>query len=48
MASTENLAIAIWNILSPKIAGFGAELEKIKLVETENNIVEYYGEKKPF
>ncbi|MEY4216309.1 MAG: hypothetical protein RLZZ68_765 [Bacteroidota bacterium] len=48
MASTENLAIAIWNILSPKIADFGAELEKIKLVETENNFVEYYGNKKPF
>lgn len=48
MASTENLAIAIWNILSPKIEGFGAELEKIKLVETENNFVEYYGNKKPF
>ena len=43
-----NLDVPFWNILSPKIAGFGAELEKIKLVETENNFVEYYGNKKPF
>jgi len=48
MASTENLSIAIWNILAPQIAAYGAELEKIKLVETENNFVEYYGGKKPF
>jgi len=48
MASTENVAIAIWNILAPQIRELGAELEKIKLVETENNFVEYYGGNKPF
>jgi 6-pyruvoyltetrahydropterin/6-carboxytetrahydropterin synthase len=48
MASTENIAIAIWEILEPKIATFGAELSKIKLVETENNFVEYFGGKHPF
>ncbi|RMG81233.1 MAG: 6-carboxytetrahydropterin synthase [Bacteroidetes bacterium] len=44
MASTENLAIAIWNILQPKVKALGAELHCIKLQETENNYVEYYGE----
>jgi 6-pyruvoyltetrahydropterin/6-carboxytetrahydropterin synthase len=48
MASTENIVIAIWKILEPKIATYGAALAKLKLVETENNFVEYYGEKKPF
>jgi 6-pyruvoyltetrahydropterin/6-carboxytetrahydropterin synthase len=48
MASTENIAITIWEILEPKIATFGAELSKIKLVETENNFVEYFGGKHPF
>lgn len=48
MASTENIAIVIWEILEPKIATYGAELSKIKLVETENNFVEYFGGKHPF
>jgi len=48
MASTENIVIAIWEILEPKIATYGAELSKIKLVETENNFVEYFGGKQPF
>lgn len=48
MASTENLAIAIWNEIYGIIAKNGGELAKIKLVETENNYVEYYGGKEPF
>ena len=48
MASTENVVIAIWKILAPSIASYGAELVKIKLVETENNFVEYFGGHKPF
>ena len=48
MASTENIVIAIWKILEPKIAEYGAELSKLKLVETENNFVEYFGGKQPF
>lgn len=48
MASTENLAIAIWNEIEQEIAKFGGELAKIKLVETENNYVNYYGGKEPF
>ena len=43
MASTENLAIAIWDQLANEIAKNGGELAKIKLIETENNFVEYFG-----
>ncbi len=48
MASTENLAIAIWNEIYEEIKTYGGELAKIKLVETENNYVTYYGGKEPF
>lgn len=43
LASTENLAIAIWDILMPLIQEGGATLHSIKLYETENNFVEYLG-----
>ena len=43
LASTENLAIAIWDILMPLIQEGGAILHSIKLYETENNFVEYLG-----
>ncbi|MGC8824228.1 MAG: 6-carboxytetrahydropterin synthase [Bacteroidales bacterium] len=42
--SSENIAIAIWERLAPYIRMLGAELHCIRLIETENNIVEYYGE----
>lgn len=48
LASTENLAIKIWECIKDPIAAAGGELVKIKLVETENNYVEYYGGKEPF
>lgn len=48
MASTENLAIAIWDLIEEDIANCGGELVKIKLIETENNFVEYFGGKEPF
>jgi 6-pyruvoyltetrahydropterin/6-carboxytetrahydropterin synthase len=48
MASTENLAIAIWDILDPLVREHGGEMAKIKLIETENNFVEYFGGKEPF
>jgi 6-pyruvoyltetrahydropterin/6-carboxytetrahydropterin synthase len=48
MASTENLAIAIWDILDPLVKEHGGEMAKIKLIETENNFVEYFGGKEPF
>lgn len=44
MTSTENIAIAVWKILAPVIAEHGVALHCIRLVETENNSVEYYGE----
>lgn len=43
IASTENLAISIWEVLEPKIKMLGVELYKIKIEETENNFVEYFG-----
>ena len=43
MTSTENVAIAIFHILIPHIEKMGAKLHGIKLYETENNFVEYFG-----
>jgi 6-pyruvoyltetrahydropterin/6-carboxytetrahydropterin synthase len=43
LASTENLAKAIWDEIALPIQNLGAELHCIKLYETENNFVEYYG-----
>jgi 6-pyruvoyltetrahydropterin/6-carboxytetrahydropterin synthase len=43
LASTENLAIGIWNELAAPIAIMGATLHCIKVYETENNFVEYFG-----
>jgi 6-pyruvoyltetrahydropterin/6-carboxytetrahydropterin synthase len=48
MASTENVAIAIWGLIEEDVRLNGGELAKIKLIETENNFVEYYGGKEPF
>lgn len=43
MASTEVLAVEIFNILAPLIQQEGAQLHCIKLCETENNFIEYFG-----
>ncbi len=43
LASTENLAIGIWNELRKPISDLGAALHSIKVYETENNFVEYSG-----
>lgn len=43
IATTENLAVAIWNELKPHIDAKGAQLHCIKIEETENNSIEYYG-----
>ncbi|WP_276360254.1 6-carboxytetrahydropterin synthase [Daejeonella sp. H1SJ63] len=43
MASTEVLAVTIFEVLKPHIEAEGAELHSIKLCETENNFVEYFG-----
>lgn len=42
-SSTEVLAVEIWKILAPAIAEHEAELFKIRLDETLNNAVEYFG-----
>lgn len=43
MASTEVLAEAIWEQLETAIRGEGCSLHCVKLFETENNYVEYFG-----
>ncbi len=43
LSSTENICIAVWEELAQPIADQGATLHYIKLQETENNYVEYYG-----
>ena len=43
IATTENLAIAIWNELNPFIEKAGTSLHCVKIDETENNSIEYYG-----
>ena len=44
LASTENLAIGIWNELKEDIQEQNALLHCVRLEETENNIAEYFGE----
>jgi 6-pyruvoyltetrahydropterin/6-carboxytetrahydropterin synthase len=41
--STENLAIGIWEQIEPHIKLLGVKLHSVKIEETENNFVEYYG-----
>jgi 6-pyruvoyltetrahydropterin/6-carboxytetrahydropterin synthase len=43
IATTENLCIAIWNELKPFVEKEGATLHCVKVEETENNSIEYYG-----
>ena len=43
MASTEVLAVAIFDVLEPHVQKEGAILHSIKLYETENNFLEYFG-----
>ncbi len=43
LASTEILAIAIWEQLQYGIKEHGGELHCVRLHETENNFVEYFG-----
>lgn len=48
LASTENLVIEMWKILDKPVREAGGELAKIKLIETENNFVEYFGGNEPY
>lgn len=43
MPSIENIAVAIWNRISPHLPE-GVLLHKITLWETQNNFVEYFGD----
>lgn len=42
-ASTEQIAIAIWEELEEPVKQLGAQLHSVRLHETENNYVEYFG-----
>lgn len=43
LSSTENLAIEVWNEIVEEINALGCQLHCIKIQETENNYVEYFG-----
>ena len=43
LASTENIAVGIWEELEKPVAMLGGILHCIKVCETENNYVEYFG-----
>jgi 6-pyruvoyltetrahydropterin/6-carboxytetrahydropterin synthase len=43
VTSAEMITIKIWDQIEKPIAELGATLHKLKLIETENNFVEYYG-----
>ena len=44
LCSTENLSIEIWGQLKNDINLLGCKLHAVRLHETENNYVEYFGE----
>ena len=48
LASTENIVIQVWDRILDPISKAGGQLAKIKLVETDNNFVEYFGGEEPF
>ena len=43
MPTAEVIAMEFWKILEPQIIPYNAQLHKIVLAETHNNIIEYYG-----
>ena len=48
LASTENMVIEIWKLIEQPIREAGGVLCRLKLVETGNNYVEYYGGAEPY
>lgn len=42
--STENLAVAVWNELKGPVEELGISMHCVKIEETENNFVEYFGD----
>jgi len=45
LPSTENVVKVFWEVLEEPIANMSCKLHSVKLHETENNYVEYFGEK---
>jgi 6-pyruvoyltetrahydropterin/6-carboxytetrahydropterin synthase len=45
VTTTENLAIAIWDELRLPVEAEGAHLHRVRIEETENNLIDYYGKK---
>jgi 6-pyruvoyltetrahydropterin/6-carboxytetrahydropterin synthase len=43
ICTTESLAVSIWDELKPAIEKGGAILHCVRIEETENNSIEYYG-----
>jgi 6-pyruvoyltetrahydropterin/6-carboxytetrahydropterin synthase len=43
VTTAENIAQAIWKELETPLADKGATLHQVRLYETENNIIDYYG-----
>jgi 6-pyruvoyltetrahydropterin/6-carboxytetrahydropterin synthase len=43
LTSTENIARSVWGELQAEVRKMGAELHCVKVEETENNFIEYYG-----
>ncbi len=43
ITSAENIAIAIWQEIEEEVKEIGGTLHCVRLLETENNIVEHYG-----
>ncbi|MFN6036923.1 MAG: 6-pyruvoyl trahydropterin synthase family protein [Bacteroidota bacterium] len=43
MTSTENLTIQIWKQLEEPVKKMGGQLHCVKVYESENNFIEYYG-----
>ncbi|MBI2279528.1 MAG: 6-carboxytetrahydropterin synthase [Bacteroidetes bacterium] len=41
--TSENIAIAVWDEIEEDIVNLNCKLHCVKVVETENNSVEYYG-----
>lgn len=48
LPSTENLIIKIWDLLETPVKKEGGTLCKLRLEETENNFVEYFGDHIPY
>lgn len=48
LPSTENLVIVIWDQIENEVNKHGGKLARIRIIETENNFVDYYGGNEPF